>query len=181
MITHKGSVTLETERLVLRGLRLEDAEVVFRNWARDEDVARFMRWNVHTDIEATRQWLKECEEIAKDPTRYEWGIILKETQEPIGSIGSFISGDEPNRYEVGYCLGKKYWGCGLATEALLCVMNFLTKSVGLKHFICCHALDNSASGTVMVHAGFRYVRDGIYESFDGLKKFDSRVYYLDLG
>lgn len=181
MITHMGSVTLETERLVLRGLRHEDAEVVFKNWASDEEVARFMRWNVHNDIEATRQWLKECEEIARDPRRYEWGIILKETHEPIGSIGAFINADEPDRYEVGYCLGKKYWGRGLATEALLCVMDFLVKTVGLSHFISSHALANVASGAVMRHAGFRYVRDGVYESFDSLKKFDSKVYYLDIG
>jgi len=179
MITHRGSVALKTDRLILRGLRREDAEAVFRNWASDEEVARFMRWAVHTDVQVTEQWLMDCEEIALDPTRYEWGIILAATNEPIGSIGAFVNAEEPDRYEVGYCLSKKYWCQGYATEALLRVMEFLVKTVGLSHFICSHALDNPASGAVMRHAGFHPVRDGLYESFDGLRKFESKVYYLD--
>ena len=180
MITHRGSVALETDRLLLRGLRREDAEMVYRNWTSDEEVARFMRWSVHVDIDITVQWLSECEEIAQDPTRYEWGIILAATNEPIGSIGAFVNAEEPDRYEVGYCLSKKYWSQGYATEALLCVMNFLVKTVGLSHFICSHALENPASGAVMRHAGFVYVREGAYESFDKLKKFNSKIYHLDI-
>ena len=89
MLNHKGNVQLKTERLILRALKLEDAPTVFNNWANDKDVAKFMRWNVHTDIGITEQWMKECEEISKDKSRYEWGIVLKETKEPIGSIGAF--------------------------------------------------------------------------------------------
>jgi len=179
MLNHKGTVFLETERLILRGLKLEDAPTVFNNWTSDREVAKFMRWDAHANIEVTKKWMRECEESIYDKTHYDWGIVLKETNEPIGSIGAFLNAEEPNRYEVGYGLGKKYWGYGYSTEALKCVMDFLVNRVGVKHFICLHAKDNLASGAVMRHAGFVYIKDGTYQSFDGLRKFNSKVYYLD--
>jgi [ribosomal protein S5]-alanine N-acetyltransferase len=178
MVNHKGTVLLETERLILRGLKMEDAPNVFNNWASDKDVAKFMRWDAHADIEVTREWMKVCEESNK--THYDWGIVLKESNEPIGSIGTFLNAEEPNRYEIGYAIGKKYWGYRYATEALKCVIDFLSNSVGIQHFICSHAKDNPASGAVMRRVGFVYIKDGSYRSFDGSRKFDSRVYYLDI-
>jgi len=180
MLNHKGTILLETERLILRGLKLDDAPTVFNNWTSDREVAKFMRWNAHANIEVTKKWMTECEESIYDKSHYDWGIILKETKEPIGSIGAFINTEEPNRYEVGYGLGKKYWGYGYAKEALKAVMDFLVNRVGVKHFICLHAKDNLASGAVMRHVGFVYIKDGAYQSFDGLRKFDSKVYYLDI-
>lgn len=179
MLNHKGIVLLETERLILRRLKMEDAQNVFDNWASDKDVAKFMRWDAHTDIEVTREWMKVCEEQIHDKNHYDWGIVLKECNQPIGSIGAFVNKDEPDRYEVGYALGKKYWGHGYATEALKCVMDFLVNNIGIRHFICSHAKDNPASGAVMRHLGFVYIKDGTYQNFDGSRKYDSRVYYLD--
>lgn len=180
MLNHKGTVLLETERLILRGLKLEDAPYVFTNWSSDKEVAKFMRWNVHSDISVTEEWMKACEELTKDKTRYEWGIILKTVNEPIGSIGAFRNADEPDRYEIGYALGREYWGHGYATEALQCVINFLGNEVGIRNFLCSHAKDNPASGAVMRHAGFKYVKDGTYQSFDGQRQFENMIYYLDL-
>lgn len=179
MLNHEGTVALETDRLILRGLKMEDTSNVFKNWASDNEVAKFMRWNAHSDIKITEEWMKNCEEIMNDKTRYEWGIVLKTSNEPIGSIGAFINAEDPSRYEIGYALGKKYWGYGYATEALKCIIGFLFNRVGIKHFICSHAKDNPASGAVMRHAGFRYVKDGNYQSFDSLRSYESKVYYLD--
>jgi retron-type reverse transcriptase len=50
MFNHTGTVLLETERLILRGLKREDAPTVFKNWTSDTEVAKFMRWNPHADI-----------------------------------------------------------------------------------------------------------------------------------
>jgi len=180
MVNHKGSVQLETERLILRKLKLEDAPTVFRNWASDKEVTKFLRWNAHADIEVTEQWIKECEELTKDKSRYEWGIVLKEIMEPIGSIGAFKNTEDPDRYEIGYALGKKFWGHGYATEAFRCVINFLANEVGIKHFRCSHAKENPASGAVMRHVGFVYKKDGVYQSFDGLRKYECKIYHLDI-
>lgn len=180
MIKHKGTVTIETKNLILRALKVRDAKHVFDNWTSDNEVAEFMRWNVHTNIEMTKEWLKECEQSSDDITNYSWGIILKDTLEPIGSIGAFISEKEPDKYEIGYGLAKKYWGKGYTKESLSRIMKFLIKEVGIKHFICMHAKENPASGAVMRSVGFVYAKDGSYKSFDGLREYDSEVYYLDI-
>ena len=66
MQNHKVTVLLETKRLTLRGLKLEDAPTVFNNWTSDKEVAKFMRWDAHANIEVTKKWIKECEEIIND-------------------------------------------------------------------------------------------------------------------
>ena len=50
---HKGTVRLETERLILRPFTPEDALPMFRNWASDEEVTRFLTWPAHKDVEVT--------------------------------------------------------------------------------------------------------------------------------
>ncbi|MEA4911677.1 MAG: GNAT family N-acetyltransferase [Oscillospiraceae bacterium] len=176
---HKGTVPLETPRLLLRALTPNDAPLVFKNWASDSDVTHYMRWNPHADLAVTQNWIAEIQGNLADPACYEWGIVLKETGEPIGSIGGFPNKEEPERWEVGYALSKKYWRQGIVTEALLRVMDFFKNDVGIHSFICKHAKENPASGAVMRKAGFHYVKDGSYTSFDGKRSYEARVYYLD--
>lgn len=75
ILNHRGTVQLETDRLILRRLTVRDARKVFDNWTSDHEVAKFMRWNTHTSIDATINWLKECEANAENLTFYDWGII----------------------------------------------------------------------------------------------------------
>lgn len=62
MTAQKQMAILETKRLILRSLRLEDAQRAFDNWTSDKDVAKFMCWDTHSDIEITKEWIKECSE-----------------------------------------------------------------------------------------------------------------------
>ena len=55
------SVTLETDRLILRPLTVDDAEAVFV-WTGDPEVNRYMSYPLHTDMETTRQWLRSVEQ-----------------------------------------------------------------------------------------------------------------------
>ncbi len=57
MLTHKGTQVLRTERLTLRPFRLSDAEAMFRTWANDERVTRFLTWQPHGTPEVTRTLL----------------------------------------------------------------------------------------------------------------------------
>lgn len=178
-MSHKGSIRLETERVILRRLKENDAEEVFKNWTSDDEVSKYMRWSTHKNIEETKEWLKQEEESCKDNSYYTWGIILKETGELIGSISAIFRNEE-NRYEIGYNIMKKYWNNGYTTESLKCIMNYLINDQKIKKFICKHATLNPASGKVMQKVGFKYVKNEIYESFDKTKKYESKVYYLDV-
>lgn len=170
---------LETERLTLRKLKMEDAKEIFDNWTSDDEVSKYVRWSTHKNIEDTREYLRNVMDTYKNEKNAEWGIVLKETNELIGTIGCFLN-DKENRYEIGYNIGKKYWRNGYTTEALKEVMNYLINKENIKSFLCAHAKENPASGAVMQKVGFKYKKDSVYEKFDKSKKFDSKVYYLDV-
>mgnify|MGYP000927930915 CR=1 FL=1 len=53
-MTHKGTVTLETEQLVLRRFATEDSEAMFRNWATDPEVTKFLTWPPHSDVSVSK-------------------------------------------------------------------------------------------------------------------------------
>lgn len=173
----KGTVVLETERLILRRFTLEDAKEVFENWGSDDEVSKYVRWNTHKSIDDAIVYLESVMEKYEND-EFEWALTLKDTGELIGAMCAFISEDD--RYEVGYNTARKHWRKGYTTEALRAVMNYLINDVGIRRFRCSHAKLNPASGAVMQKVGFKYVKDGFTEKFDKSKKFDTKVYYLDI-
>ena len=97
---------LETERLLLRPLSLEDAEEIFQNWTSDPEVARFMRWNTHQSVEDTREWLRSELDDPLSPSCYDWGFVCKTDGRLIGS-GGLVFQEQKGMYELGYNLMKK--------------------------------------------------------------------------
>ena len=70
-------------------------------------------------------------------------------------------------WEVGYNLGKKYWGKGYTTEALKRVLDFAEEELQLTEFVGRYAKENTASGNVMKKLGFQYEKEIPYECNDG--------------
>ena len=168
---------LETKRLILRPLSVDDAEVIYKNWTSDPDVAKFMRWERHKDVSETREWLSAEEEWVESNEVYSWGFVLKETGELIGS-GGLVFIETKGMYELGYNVMKKYWGLGIATEASEKIMEYGINELKQKQFYCCHAKDNPASGKVMMKVGFVYQNDGEYFSWDKTRRFECKEYIL---
>ena len=75
--------TIETDRLILRPLTVDDAEEAF-GWTGDERVARYMLWSTHHDTSVTREWLDSLEYNDKE---YGWGFVRKSDGKLIGSGG----------------------------------------------------------------------------------------------
>lgn len=166
---------LETDRLILRPLMLEDAEIVFKNWTSDPAVAKYMRWNLHNTVEDTKEWLA-LEEINIESERvYTWGFVLKENGTLIGS-GGLVLKEKEDLYELGYNLMKKYWNQGIATEAAKGIVQFAINELNVNKLFACHAKENPASGEVMKKVGFTYTKDGSYTSFDGKRTFITSEY-----
>lgn len=167
---------LETKRLLLRPMTVNDAENAFTNWTGDPDVAKFMRWELHKNISETREWLAS-EEAFVESNMINWGFVLKETEKLIGS-GGLVFIESMGMYELGYNIMKKYWNHGLATEASQKIIEFGKNELMQKRFYCCHAQGNPASGKVLAKIGFQYQNDGIYYSWDQKRKFESKEYLL---
>ena len=159
----KEEKTLETERLILRPLTVNDAEEAFKNWTSDDEVSKYVRWSTHKNVEETKEYILLEEKRRKTEGCFNWGIVIKNSNELIGAMGAFPS--EDGRYEIGYNIAKKHWNNGYTTEAVKEVLKYLA----------------TASGAVMRKAGFKYVKDEDFEKFDKSQKFECKVYYLDMG
>lgn len=84
-MNHLGTKDLETSRLNLRKFELSDAESMYKNWASDPEVTKYLMWSPHKNISETESILKEWVEHYKNNMFYQWTIILKSNgNEPIG-------------------------------------------------------------------------------------------------
>lgn len=154
MLTHKGTKTIKTERLVLRRFTPDDAEAMFANWANDERVTRYLTWAPHGSPELTRQLLTAwCAEYERDEY-YNWTIT--EGGMPIGNISVVLVSDKHEYACIGYCLGHDLWGRGFMTEAARAVIDFLFDEVGFNRIEISHATKNPASGRVALKCGLTY-------------------------
>lgn len=155
-MNHQGTKRLETARLTLRRFTAADAESMFRNWASDPAVTKYLTWPPHADAAASRRILEEWEAAYRQPTYYQWAIELRGLGEPVGSI-SVVHGDEAlGILEIGYCIGRRWWGQGITAEAFSRVIAFLFEEVGAKQIRARHDPRNPNSGRVMRKCGLRF-------------------------
>jgi len=181
---HLGTKRIETERLLLRPFTLDDAEMMFTNWASDPAVTRYLRWSPHRTWVETAELLHEWSQHYGEPDFYAWAITDRQTGEVFGSIA--LIHPEPDAHlprpadtiwEPGYAIGRAWWNKGYTTEALCAVRDFFFEEVGGDLLTCCHAVENPASGAVMRKAGFVYDHDTQYHKFDGTP-VNCRAYLL---
>jgi [ribosomal protein S5]-alanine N-acetyltransferase len=154
MLAHKGTQALTTFRLELRAYLDSDCDMMYANWASDPEVTKYLTWNTHTDIQATRAVVAEWTQTYASPTVYHWGITLK--SELIGDIAVVRWSEDHEWCELGYCLCRRYWGKGIMTEALSAVIRYLFDEIGFHRVQLRHDNLNMASGRVMQKAGLRY-------------------------
>ena len=153
---------LETERLLLREVQQEDLDDIFDCWMQDEDVSRYMWWKASNDKKDAEEFVAIELGNLEDERWNRWMIILKETNELIGTCLGFYN-DEEDHWDISYNLGKCYWGKGYVTEAMQEAMKYAVEHMGVKEIITTHAVENTASGHVLEKLGFVYEKDVPYE------------------
>lgn len=138
---------IETERLLLRPFCKEDTQNAFDCWESDPDVAKYMFWCSHNNIEKTKEWISfEMGQIASDKW-YRWAVICKDTSELIGT-GLVYFEEEYNLFEVSYNFGKKYWGKGYAIETMRAVVDYAENVLRVEELVGRYAKVNPASGNL---------------------------------
>ena len=153
---HLGTKILETDRLILRPFRAEDAKAMFDNWASDPEVTKFLSWPAYKSIDDAHTILKIWLEGYEKTDFYQWAIVLKGLDQPIGSISVVNSETKVAMAEIGYCIGKPWWGRGIMPEAVKAVMAYLFREVGMQRLEVGHDPNNPASGAVIRKCGFQY-------------------------
>lgn len=146
---------LETERLLLRPWEETDAESLYK-YAKDPEVGPIAGWPVHTSVENSREIIRS---VLSAPETY--AVILKETGEPVGSIGLMI-GEKSNiqlaedEAEIGYWIGVPYWGQGLIPEAVREMLRYGFVELGFSSMWCGYFDGNVKSCRVQEKCGFCY-------------------------
>ena len=146
---------LETDRLILRPWEEGDAEECYK-YAKDPRVGPAAGWPVHTDIENTRQVIKD---ILMVPETY--AIVLKETGLPVGSISLHFHSDlaqKDDECELGYWIGVPCWGQGLVPEASREMLRHAFEDLGMARVWCGYYEGNEKSKRVQEKLGFKYQR-----------------------
>ena len=167
--------TIETDRLILRFLTVDDAESVFE-WTGDERVAEYMIYPCHQNIEVTKEWLRSIEHLENE---YTWGFVRKSDGKLIGSGGIRFRTEE-NVWSFGYNLRHNCWGKGYATEAAKRMINYVYSEKNAREFVSEHAVENHASGRVIEKCGLAFDGYSEYTKFDGSRLFKSKKYRMIL-
>ena len=162
---HCGTIRLETEHLILRRFVIDDAMAMYKNWASDDEVTKFLTWQAHSSIEDSKAVLEDWIRSYKKEDFYQWAIVPKENNdEPIGSIGAVKINESISIIHIGYCIGKAWWHQGITSEALNKVINFFFDQVGANRVESRHDSRNPRSGMVMRKCGMKY--EGTIRSSD---------------
>ena len=156
MLTHTGTQTIETPRLILRRFEYADAEPMYRNWASDPEVTKYLTWPAHGSAEVSAAVLSHWVPGYEDPRYYQWAFVLRELGEPIGSISVVQLHDGAEKCEIGYCIGKAWWHRGIMSETLAAVLDYLFAQAGMNRIEARHDVNNPHSGGVMKKCGMTY-------------------------
>lgn len=155
-----GNVRIETENLILRRFKMSDSEAIFHNIVSDPDVARYMCFDVCKNFDEAQKhidgWLNY---FCKQNHGLMWdifSIILKSTDELIGTIDYLENNSEARSAEIGYKIGSSWWRKGYATEAVCILIDYLFENTDLNRLWADHDSRNIASGKVLLKAGMLY-------------------------
>lgn len=148
---------IETDRLLLRPFVFRDAERV-RRLAGDPAVALMTDRIPHPYDEGLAEaWIATHAELVASRRSLPFCIELEE-EGLIGAVGLELEPDH-RRAELGYWIGRPYWGVGYATEACRSVVSYGFREMGLRRIYGRHLAENHASGRVLEKVGM--VREGL--------------------
>lgn len=146
---------LKTERLILRPWEESDAEDLYY-YAKDPDIGPIAGWPVHTDVENSLDIIKN---VLSAPETY--AVCLKENNKAIGSIGLLLNGstdltNKDDECELGYWIGKPFWGKGYIPEASKEMLRYGFENLNMTKIWCAYYDGNTKSKRVQEKLGFVY-------------------------
>ena len=143
-------MVLETQRLILRPWSEDDAEDLYR-YARDPAVGPPAGWPPHVSVENSREIIRT---VLSAPETY--AVCLKTDGKPIGCIGLHRNdlAEDDDEYELGYWIGKPFWGQGLIPEASRELLRYAFEELHMNRIWCGYYDGNVKSRRVQEKTGF---------------------------
>ena len=150
----KAPVEIQTARLVLRRPEPGDAQPIFERYASDPEVTRYLSWARHRSIAETEAFLNCSAQSWEDWPAGPYLIRLRDTGQLLGGTG--LAFEAADHAVTGYVLARDAWGKGVATEALMAMVQ-IAPEVGVRRLSAlCHP-QHQASWRILEKCGF--VRD----------------------
>ena len=148
-------ILLETERLILRRFDESDAENVYL-YAKDPDVGPIAGWPPHKSVDESREVIRN---VFSGSEAY--AVCLKSDNKAIGAIELKLNGhtdmtEKDDECELGYWLGKPFWGQGIIPEAVREILCHAFEDIGMNKVWCGYYDGNVKSKRVQEKCGFRY-------------------------
>jgi [ribosomal protein S5]-alanine N-acetyltransferase len=150
-----GTITINTKRLTLRKISLDDVEAIYAHLKSDERVTDNLVKGIHKSSEETLVMVKEIIDQYEDSSFYYWGMELIESKVLIGLIDLYDFNSNETNCNVGYLIGYNWWNKGYGTEALRAVVDFAFNYVKVNEISAAHNTDNPASGRIMEKVGMQ--------------------------
>ncbi|MBQ0137908.1 MAG: GNAT family N-acetyltransferase [Kurthia sp.] len=161
---------LESERILLRPVTLEDAQAIFE-YTSDEETTRYL-YDAHIDLEQTKRMIANY--YMKEPIG-KYAMVLKETNKVIGTI-EFRVDDWSEAGDLGFTMNRLYWGHGYMTEAANLIIQLAFEKLELARVFAGHEIANEASGKVLLRIGMQL--DGVLRKHEKIKgKLVDSMYY----
>ena len=177
MLTHNGTSTITTERLILRRFMHTDSESVHRNWAGDNQVQSDYGEPTYETPEAVSELLERYINAYEKTDTYRWGVFLKnEPDNCIGQVAYFLIDSHNEFCEIEYCIGRKYQSKGYITEAVKIIIAYGFDKIGFNRIqVSCRHV-NLPSKRVIEKCGFTY-EGTLRQYFNHLGEFHDRLYF----
>lgn len=141
--------TFGTERLLMRPLRVDDADALFAAY-NDAELMRYWSSGPHADVAETRAYL--APRFDKNDWR-SWAITLRSDDRVIGTVSA--GQRRAGVVEIGYLLARSAWGRGYAREAVSGLIDLLLRDEGNRRVFADTDPDNVASNALLSALGFR--------------------------
>ena len=129
---------------------------MFRNYASDPQVTKYLTWPAYTSVQDARDRMAFMQEQYRQGLVWDWAIELRSLGQVIGSIGQVGRNEQIRMVHIGYCIGSRWWHQGIMTEAFSSVIDHLFSECGVNRIEAMHDPNNPHSGGVMKKCGLSY-------------------------
>lgn len=172
---------IETERLIMRPFSLEDAEQVYSNWASQAEVYQYLPWSPHENVQRTKQVIQQWIENEELKQRFYWCVVLKATNECIGTVYFTDYDPDIKQIETGFCVGNSFKNKGYMSEAIRASSEWMLTACDfdINQIIGTHDIDNGASGKAMEKAGYSFWKEEWKYSLSKNEEVVTRFYKLE--
>ncbi len=147
--------TLETERLLLSKISNKHLTDIFE-YSKEPIVSKYLLWYPHKSLNDTRYQIRSVNKLYRRGEFYDWAIILKENKKMIGTCGFTDIDITNNKGEIGYVLNPKFWGKGIAAEAINKIISFGFEYLHLHRIEAKYIADNIRSKNVLSKCGIPF-------------------------